>query len=68
MTDQNLRNRERDIYRWSAFTDAERRAIHDGLTGEAHLDPNEDPSFPARIDDAERMIEEIVTYEAVCDG
>jgi hypothetical protein len=48
--------------RWAAFDQAELFAIQDGLRNEAELDPLEDESFAARVEIAQRLIDEIDQY------
>lgn len=50
------------------FTKRELSAIQDGLRGEADIDPNEDDTFPARIETANLLLIEIVNRLDARDG
>lgn len=58
------RQGRRLVTRFADFSTEERAALRDGLTAEAEINPAEDPTFPARVATAERLIVEL---EAVVD-
>lgn len=53
--------------RFAKFTQVERDVMHDGLMGEARINPHEDPSFPPIVAAAEALLDELDAASATAD-